>query len=141
SKMSMRCGSSGLAAEIGLDRSQYLDGHRIAVTVLGIAGRHSHPALADAVLLDVVALHTLEADADVSREHLGVVIRARRIGGEAVGRGISHRINPDFEFGTRAYQPDALGRSPKSALSFSYKRQRPRRARAFLEFEPSGFSL
>ena len=73
-----------LVPEIRLDGPVHLDGQRIAVAVLGIAGGDAHPALADAIFLDIGLLDALEADADVAREHRLVVIRAARIDAEPV---------------------------------------------------------
>src|SRR5690348_10361777 len=72
----------GLTAgpEVRLDRAGELDGQRIAMAVPGVAGRDTYPALADAILLDVVLLDALEADADVARKDRRVVIRAAGIG-------------------------------------------------------------
>src|SRR5262245_8275316 len=58
-------GGSGLSglrlvAEIRFDRAVHLDGQGIAVTVLGIACGHAHPAFADAVFLDIGFLDALE---------------------------------------------------------------------------------
>src|SRR5689334_22687173 len=75
-----------LIAEIRLDRTVDLDGQRIAVAVLGIAGGDADPAFADAVFLDIGLLDALEADADIARQDLGVVIGALRIDRQAVGQ-------------------------------------------------------
>src|SRR5690349_18488750 len=75
-----------LIPKIRLDRTMHLDGQGIAVAVLGIAGRDAHPAFAHAIFLDIGLLHALEADADVAREDLGVVIGTARIDAQAVGQ-------------------------------------------------------
>src|ERR1700733_3765687 len=64
----------------------HLDGERIAVAILGGACGHAHPALADAILLDVGLLDALEADADIAREHVGVVVGTLGIGRKTVGQ-------------------------------------------------------
>src|SRR3569833_1511906 len=66
-------------AEVRLDRAMHLDGQLIAIAVLGGAGGHANPALADAILLDIGLLGALEADADIARQDLRVVIGALRI--------------------------------------------------------------
>src|SRR5437667_3075773 len=70
---------------IRLDRAVHLDGQRIAVTILGVAGGDAHPALADAILLDIGLFGALEADADVARQNRFVVIGTAGIDREAVG--------------------------------------------------------
>src|SRR3954463_14837182 len=70
--------------EIRLDRAVHLDCQLIAVAVLGGAGGHADPALADAIFLDVGLLDALEADADVARQNLRVVVRALWIDRQAV---------------------------------------------------------
>src|SRR3979411_2536238 len=69
-----RQGRSGrrLVAEIRLDRAVHLDGQRVAVTVLGVAGGDAHPALADAVFLDIGFLDALEADTEIATEEIGI---------------------------------------------------------------------
>src|SRR5690242_5706766 len=62
----------------------HLDCQGIAVAVLGVAGGDADLALAHAIFLDIGLLHALEADADVAREDLGVVIGAARIDAQAV---------------------------------------------------------
>src|SRR5262245_33283344 len=81
-----------LIAEIRLDRAVHLDRQRVAVAVLGITGGDAHPALADAVLLDIGLLDALESNADIAREDLLVVIRAVRIDRETVGKLVVHRF-------------------------------------------------
>jgi len=68
---------------IRLDRAVHLDGQRVAVTILGVAGGDAHPALADAIFLDIGLLGALEADADVARQYRFVVIGAARIDRQA----------------------------------------------------------
>src|SRR5262249_21697277 len=79
-----------LIPEIGLDRPFEGDQQRVPEAVLGLAGGHPDPALADAVFLDVVFLDALEADADIARQHVGIIIGAVRIVGETVGRRVGH---------------------------------------------------
>src|SRR5882672_5514719 len=55
-----------LVPKIRFDRAVDLDGKRIAIAVLGRAGCDAHPALADAIFLDVGFLDALEADTDVA---------------------------------------------------------------------------
>src|SRR5260370_36924028 len=81
-----------LVAEIRLDRAVNLDGQRIAVAVLGIPGGDAHPALADAIFLDIGLLDALEANADVARQHLLIVIGALRIGRQTVGQLVAHGL-------------------------------------------------
>src|SRR6516162_9888611 len=73
-----------LVPKIRLDRAVHLDGQRVAVAVLGVAGGDAHPALANAIFLDIGLLDALEADADIARENFGVVIRTARIDRQAV---------------------------------------------------------
>src|SRR5580700_2165603 len=77
-----------LRSEIRLDRAGKLDGQRVAVTVLALAGLDADPALADAIFGDVGLLDALEAHADVALEQLLVVVRAAWVGGETVGQGV-----------------------------------------------------
>src|SRR5258708_952303 len=87
---------SFFVAEIRLDRAVHLDRQGIAVSILGVACGHAHPALADAILLDVGFLDALEANADIARQHVGIVVRAFRISREPVRQLVrqlvSHRI-------------------------------------------------
>src|SRR3984893_11163811 len=62
----------------------------MAVAILGVAGGDSHPALADAIFLDVGLLDALEADADVARQDRFIVVRALRVGRQPVGELIAH---------------------------------------------------
>src|ERR1700748_14941 len=71
--------------EIRLHRSLELDGHGVAVAVLGVTRGDTDPSLADAVFLDVGLLDTLEADADPALEELGVVVGTVGVGGQPVG--------------------------------------------------------
>ena len=59
-----------LVPEIRLDRAAELDGQRIAVAVLALAGLDADPAFADAIFGDVGFLDALEAHADVALEQL-----------------------------------------------------------------------
>src|ERR1700710_2876844 len=54
--------SGGPVSEIRLDRTMDLEGERIAVAILRVAGGDAHPALADAIFLDVCFFVRLEAD-------------------------------------------------------------------------------
>ena len=64
--------------------------HGVAKAVLGVAGGDAHPALADAIFLDVGFLDALEPNADVAREDLGIVVGAVRIDRETVGKLVAH---------------------------------------------------
>src|SRR5580692_2694147 len=79
-----------LRSEIRLDRAGKLDGQRIAVAVLALAGLDADPAFADAIFGDVGFLDALEAHADVALEHLLIVVGAARVGRKAIGQGVSH---------------------------------------------------
>src|ERR1700761_3690002 len=79
-----------LLAEIRLDRTVNLDRERIAVTILCVARGPADPALADAIFLDVGLLDTLEANADVARQNLFIVVWALRIAREPVGQLVGH---------------------------------------------------
>ena len=65
---------------------------RVALAVQRAAGRHAHPAFADAVLGHVEALLAVEGDADIAFEDFGAVVGAARVDGQAVrpfgGRGL-----------------------------------------------------
>ena len=67
----------------------HLDGQRIAKAVLGVAGGHAHPALADAIFLDIGLLDALEADADADGEvefgALAEVVVERELGHDLEG--------------------------------------------------------
>src|SRR5271170_3436464 len=69
--------------EIRLDGAVELDGQRIAVTVLALAGLDADPVLADAIFGDIGFLDALEAHADVALEQLLIVVGAARVGGQA----------------------------------------------------------
>src|SRR5665647_1333453 len=81
-----------LVLEIRLDRAGQLDGQRIAVAILGVAGGDADPAFADAIFLDIGLLDALEADADIAPQRFGVEIRAARIVAQAVGRGVGFGV-------------------------------------------------
>src|SRR5262249_58339303 len=49
-----------------------------------------HPSLADAVFLNVVSLHALEAHPNTALEQGSVVVGARRVGGQSVGGSVGH---------------------------------------------------
>src|SRR5258708_605044 len=84
--------SRRLVAEIRLHRAVDLDGERIAVAILGGARGHAHPALTDAILLDIGFLDALESNADVARQHLLIVVRAFRIGRQTVRQLVAHGV-------------------------------------------------
>src|SRR5690606_6327118 len=102
-----------------LDLALEPDRQRLAATVERLARRDPDPALADAVLLDIAALHALEADADAAVERGLVVMRAARVVGQAVGRGVG------FGHGMRARR-DACRRRVRSIVAEAC---RPPRAR------------
>src|SRR5215510_7043389 len=79
-----------LLPEIGFHRPFERDQEGVAVAVLGLTGRHPDPALADAIFLDVGLFDTLETDTDIACEHVGVIVGAVRIVGEAVGWCVGH---------------------------------------------------
>src|SRR5260370_39918203 len=68
------------------------NGKRIAVAILGIACRHPYPVLANAVRLDLGFLDGLEANAEVAGKHLGIIVRAFRIGRKTIGELVSHLV-------------------------------------------------
>src|SRR6185312_10371705 len=85
SRAPVRCQPhSLLIPEIRLDGTVHLDGQRIAVAILGVARGDTDPALADAVFLDIGLVDALEANADVARQNVRIVIGARRIDRQAV---------------------------------------------------------
>src|SRR5690606_13514001 len=109
--------------EPGLDDALDLDRHRIAAAIERLAERQPHPALADAVLLDVGLFLAVEAHADAAFECGGVVEAAARVAGQAVGRGVAHRrfsvrrprrgttrINAAARAGSAPGVPDAMNR-------------------------------
>src|SRR4030088_646880 len=81
-----------LVAKIRFDRAVNLDRQRVAVTILGGACGHAHPALADAILFDVGLLDALEANADIARQYIGVVVRALRIGRQTIRQLVAHGL-------------------------------------------------
>src|SRR5271168_3283053 len=85
----LHCGC--VLPEIRLDLALELDRHGIAVAVLCRSCGDANPSLADAVFLDIVLLDALEADADASLQHFGIVERAVGVGGKAIRRGFGHR--------------------------------------------------
>src|SRR6202451_1786455 len=76
-----------LVFEIRLDGAAELDGQRIAVTVLALAGLDADPALADAIFGDVGFLDALEAHADVALQQRGIIIRTVRVVRTTIGQG------------------------------------------------------
>src|SRR5580700_8422226 len=85
-----------LRSEIRLDRAGKLDGQRVAVTVLALAGLDADPAFADAIFGDVGFLDALEAHADVALQELGVVVGTTRVVREAIGQGVGHGVGHGF---------------------------------------------
>src|SRR5258708_5473699 len=81
-----------LIAIIRLDRAVDLDGQRVAVAVLGVAGGGAHPTLADAIFLDIGFFDALEANADIAGQHGLVVIKALRIVRQTVGQWVRRWI-------------------------------------------------
>jgi CHAT domain-containing protein len=79
-------------AVVHLDGTLELDGHGAAAAVARVADGQAHPALADAVFLDVGLFDALEAHADALLQKGGIVVRARLVGREAVGKGFVHRL-------------------------------------------------
>src|SRR5690606_19248386 len=67
-----------------LDRPRQLDCQRIAVTIPSVANRHSDPAFADAVFINVVPLGAPEADANAPLKHGRIEIGALRVDGQTV---------------------------------------------------------
>src|SRR5262249_333405 len=80
-----------LRPEIGFHRPGELDREWIAIAVARVAGGDADPAPADAVFLNVGLLDALEAHADVTCQHVGVVIGTVGISREAVWRAVGHR--------------------------------------------------
>src|SRR5882757_6142388 len=76
-----------------------LDGERVTVAILGGARRHPHPPFADAILFDVGFFGALEANADIARQHIGIVVRALRIGRETVGQLVGQLVGRLVSFG------------------------------------------
>lgn len=79
-------GQGGLGVE-GLDGALDGDQHGVAIAILGLGGGDLHPTFADAVLLDIGALLAVHANADLVLEALRHVVRAARVGRQAVGQG------------------------------------------------------
>src|SRR3546814_4678373 len=81
---------SRFVLEIGFDAALELDRHWITGAIAGGAGGDAHPALADAVFLDIGFFDAFEADADATLEQGGIEIGAVRVVGETVWRGVAH---------------------------------------------------
>jgi hypothetical protein len=81
--------------EVRLDMAAKLDGDRLAGPVLGPAGRDADPTLTGAVLLHVDLLGAVEAHAHAALQRGRVVVPARRVHGQAVGRFVGHRVLED----------------------------------------------
>ena len=115
-----------LVAEVGLDFALQLEGHGPAVAGHGVADGQPHPFLADAVFLDVGALHALEANADSPLEQSLIVVWALGIGGEAVGRCVAHNRSAIRQVGAAATRTAISFRIPgANALSHLCPRRRP----------------
>lgn len=78
-------GQGGLGVE-SLDGALDGDQHGVAVAILGLGGGDLHPTFADAVLLDIGALLAVHANADLVLEALCHMVRAARVGRQAVGQ-------------------------------------------------------
>ena len=88
------------------------DGHGFAGPILGNARDKAHPAFADAILIDVVFLDALEANANAALEHGGIVKRTARISRQSVGRRIGRHGSPLILL-TQAHQRVGIGLSPR----------------------------
>src|SRR3546814_14985820 len=73
---------SRFVLEIGFDAALELDRHWITGAIAGGAGGDAHPALADAVFLDIGFFDAFEADADATLEQGGIELGAVRVVGE-----------------------------------------------------------
>jgi len=62
------------------------DQQRMSFAIQRLAGGHLDPAFADAIFLDVVALLAIDANADTALDQRGIVKRAARVDGEAIGK-------------------------------------------------------
>src|SRR5262249_40689993 len=79
-----------LIAKIGLNLTHQFDGEGPALAISRGPDRKAHPSLADAVFLNVVSLHALETHPNTALKQGGIVVGARRVGGQSVGRSVSH---------------------------------------------------
>ena len=77
-----------LRPEIRHHLALLLDRDRVAVAVLRSRDGQADPAFGDAIFVDVGPLDALEADADPAGEQRLVVVRARRVVRQAVGRRV-----------------------------------------------------
>lgn len=82
--------TSAARPEIRLDGALELHGHGITMAIDGFAGDDAHPAFADAILFDIVALDAVEADANATFEQFLVEERALRVVAQAVRRRVAH---------------------------------------------------
>jgi hypothetical protein len=73
-------------AEIRFDFALIFYRHRIAVAVHGLADGQPDPALADAILFHIVAIHPIEKHPHAPLQKLGIVEGAGRVGGKPVGQ-------------------------------------------------------
>src|SRR5579871_6282886 len=72
----------------GLDRAAELERQRLALAVHGLAGLDADPAFGNAVFLDIVPDHALEADADAALQLVGIEMRAARVDRQMIGRDV-----------------------------------------------------
>jgi hypothetical protein len=72
------------------DLAHHLDGHGIAAAVERFADRQPDPAFADAIFFEVGFFLALEAHADATSQHGGIVKRAARVHVKSVGRRVGH---------------------------------------------------
>ena len=83
---------------VSLNLTLQLDQHGIAKTVFRLWRRNLHPALADAVFLNIIAFFAVQADADVVLKTLFVEVRAAWVAGKVVWEGwfsVSHHVCPN----------------------------------------------
>src|SRR5688572_29561622 len=83
----------GCFLEKGFYRAAHLDQQRIPVSVTTTARSHSDPAFADAILLDIRLLRSVEADADTALEDVLVVMRAFRVNAKTVWQFARHVVS------------------------------------------------
>lgn len=91
----LRCSASSSGCAVlkqeWLDLALKGQHQRAAVAVNRLSSRDAHPALADAILLDVGFLGPIEADSDAARQKVSIVERALRVHREPVGEILGHR--------------------------------------------------
>ena len=71
-------------APIGLDLAFEFDGHGIAEAVFCRAGHNAHPALRDAIFINIVLVLAIKNNADTALQNGLVIKRAVGIGAQAV---------------------------------------------------------